>query len=580
MLTEIFTIICAIRRPNRVNPEEILRTTGYFNALEKYFNNRYKYIYLAVTGLCMICLCMICLFMFIVSVISNRDETFPADPEALNYPAFFPIVCGKRVDIQFVYVNGITAPPESVHPAIAIFRKNIAGQINFLENINISLTLEKSGVLTESQRHSILKMVRHRGPSVITIIVANNHALGRHINGEEIDSVTYRGLVLDGEVYNVILISAEVVNIYGAEAGLDRNSLWAKRLLHELGHCISVPMDKSHIYDSHHCTNPFCIMNNGAKEKLEFCSACRRDIDNIIHQTGFILLNPTESHEPVISWYSELIKMNPHRSTPFSMRALKYYQLEMYDFAIRDYNEAIKLNNLNPELYIDKGNCYYMMKDYDRAIIDYSASISINPNSETSYYNRALAKLSMKNYQSCIDDFNKAVTMGGNRSLCYSYLGETYYELKKYAEAIDYLTRAIELNSLQSEQFVLRGNAYVKIGDISKAIKDYESAIYLDSSAETMNYVAWIYSVHPDRAIRNGERALALSKRCCEMTHWKNPSYIDTLACAYAECKEFELAIQYTNKAILLSTSETKQVYESRLKQYKSGRPWRELTKW
>ena len=58
---------------------------------------------------------------------------------------------------------------------------------------------------------------------------------------------------------------------------------------------------------------------------------------------------------------------------------------------------------------------------------------------------------------------------------------------------------------------------------------------------------------------------------------WHDPVYLDTLSAAHAECDEFTEAVKWQTKAIsLLNTDADKTRYESRLKLYEAGKPYRE----
>jgi len=46
------------------------------------------------------------------------------------------------------------------------------------------------------------------------------------------------------------------------------------------------------------------------------------------------------------------------------------------------------------------------------------------------------------------------------------------------------------------------------------------------------------------------ERAIEYATRACEWTAWKNPTYLDTLASAYAEAGQFEDAVRYQTRTL------------------------------
>ncbi len=49
--------------------------------------------------------------------------------------------------------------------------------------------------------------------------------------------------------------------------------------------------------------------------------------------------------------------------------------------------------------------------------------------------------------------------------------------------------------------------------------------------------------------LRNGDQAVRAALEACELTDYKVPNIIDTLASAYAEQGDFERAVQYAEQA-------------------------------
>lgn len=94
-----------------------------------------------------------------------------------------------------------------------------------------------------------------------------------------------------------------------------------------------------------------------------------------------------------------------------------------------------------------------------------------------------------------------------------------------------------------------------------------------------MNNLAWIYATSPNKSLRNGEQAIKLAKRLL-LLNPKSSTLLDTLAAAFAENGEFDLAIIHQEKAWQqLPEGLSQNVldgYRKRLDSYKQGKPWRE----
>ena len=128
------------------------------------------------------------------------------------------------------------------------------------------------------------------------------------------------------------------------------------------------------------------------------------------------------------------------------------------------------------------------------------------------------------------------------------------------------------------------GQCWSRKGEYDKAIANYNQAIRV-APANPLGYNnrAWVMATCPAAKHRDGAKAIKDATKACELTDWKNPLYLDTLAAAYAERSQFdkavehqEKAVEHQEKAIELTPEAERNTYRTRLGLYKSGKPYRQ----
>ena len=93
-----------------------------------------------------------------------------------------------------------------------------------------------------------------------------------------------------------------------------------------------------------------------------------------------------------------------------------------------------------------------------------------------------------------------------------------------------------------------------------------------------MNVLAWTLATSNNSSIRNPDKAVKLAQRVCELTNYKDPFSLDTLATAFAAGGNFSRAIETAQKAAGLCQSPRQDAMKkeivSRLALYKAGKPY------
>jgi serine/threonine protein kinase len=193
-----------------------------------------------------------------------------------------------------------------------------------------------------------------------------------------------------------------------------------------------------------------------------------------------------------------------------------------------------------------------------------------------------------------------------------------------YQDMIDYYTRRINTSSEGPASYLFRAECYIYLQNREKASDDLEQCAKLLGSHEhpaaafvtmlavlcreqkrydevkpefvkvlefsrdllgqkdpyVLNQLAWFQATFPVAEFRNGTNAIKYATKACELTNWKNFSYVDALAASYAEAGDFESAVKWQKEAISLLSEEQISdwlaAFQARLDLYQSGKPYRQ----
>lgn len=158
----------------------------------------------------------------------------------------------------------------------------------------------------------------------------------------------------------------------------------------------------------------------------------------------------------------------------------------------------------------------------------------------------------------------------------YHNRGVAYLSLKDYRNAILDFTAALRRKKdAQTQMF--RGIAFSELGEYERALLDLEDALRAaPKDAEAHNSLAWTLATAGVPGFRDGKRAIALARKACELTQWRDPGLLDTLAAAHAEAGDFAEAVHWQEKALAMGDfAKDHPDAQERLALYRKKRPWR-----
>jgi hypothetical protein len=166
----------------------------------------------------------------------------------------------------------------------------------------------------------------------------------------------------------------------------------------------------------------------------------------------------------------------------------------------------------------------------------------------------------------------------------YNLLGTFYYQngnankegLDKAAMAF---RKALTLRPGYDYAHYNLGNVLLAQNKINEAAAHFSQAVKLRPDfVNAMNNLALLIATVPEINNRDVNEAILLANRACELTHYKNPTLVGTLAAAYAAAGRFPEAVNAAKSAITLANAahqqELKDTITYQLQLYTHNRPY------
>jgi Tfp pilus assembly protein PilF len=187
----------------------------------------------------------------------------------------------------------------------------------------------------------------------------------------------------------------------------------------------------------------------------------------------------------------------------------------------------------------------------------------------------------VKHWENNLTLFEYALKVTEKNALVENNYGTALLERGRTKEAEIHLASAVQLNPAYFDAYTNLGAAYVQLGKYEAAIKNFNKALELKPDyTDALNNLAWLLATSENPSYENPAMAIELAKRACELTNFKNPSMLDTLAAAYAADGNFDEAVKTAQQAINIARTKREiklaDEIEGRLKLYQSKQRYKQ----
>ncbi len=323
-----------------------------------------------------------------------------------------------------------------------------------------------------------------------------------------------------------------------------------------------------------------------------------------------IFLRQADKLDEALEAIEENMQLNPTDANAAILQGEIYRQQKRLEEALASFDKATELAPQAPGPYQNRGEIYREQEEYDQSIAQFTKVLELQPGVLLTLIRRSESYLANGQFESALADIEVVlekqplVTAHRLRAEILAKmdrLDEEIEEIERLAAAMpDQADKKMQLAlyylvDQQHEQAIVaysdvlqqnnenfsalqsRGDAYLNVGDHAGAIADFNRALELQPrNTALLNNLAWVLATSPVDALRDGKRAVQLATQACDLTDYKTPHVLSTLAAAFAEEGNFETAIKWSQQAVDLDDPDNGQQLAKELASYREGQPWRE----
>jgi protein O-mannosyl-transferase len=239
------------------------------------------------------------------------------------------------------------------------------------------------------------------------------------------------------------------------------------------------------------------------------------------------------------------------------------------------YREAVRIN---PKDLVARSNLAMVLSSQDKtpqALEQLQEVLRLDSRYPVAHTNIGLIFCRIGKYKEAVDEFNEALSLDPNQPGAHNNLGMALTHLNQPDEAIAHFREALRLDPGQSDARLNLSTILRLKGDTEGAIRVLREGLSVRPDwPQAMGVLAWILSSDP--RLHDGDEAVKWATRACELTQYKDPQFVDTLAAAYAAKGMFKEAIETSQKALKMaeeSRPEIAPAVKLRLSLYESGKP-------
>jgi rhomboid protease GluP len=219
---------------------------------------------------------------------------------------------------------------------------------------------------------------------------------------------------------------------------------------------------------------------------------------------------------------------------------------------------------------LQEGERLLSARQNDRARAAFQEAERLAPRDERPHL--ALGSLDLQEHRAgeAIEEFNQALRFDPDSPRTRLGLGAAYQQKGDLAKAQQLYEAVLGKNPHDADQQEVFAELCLEQKLYDQAIDHFQQALRLKPDmAVSHNNLAWLYATSEDPRYRNPAQALEHARQAVELTNWKEPIFIDTLAEAFYANGNFPEAVRVEARALDLDSKNAE--YQDHMARYRKA---------
>ena len=316
--------------------------------------------------------------------------------------------------------------------------------------------------------------------------------------------------------------------------------------------------------------------NEKAIEDLKAAVALQKDNHRALGALAEVMTN-LKKYDDALKICDDVIKLAPQETIGYNLRARVKVLKDDIKGGIEDLNAAIKIDGTDVGSLLMRSGLLAADGKTEEAKADVERALRLRPDVPQVILMKSRLAAQAGNFGEAIGDIQLLLRSDPKNEDYRLQLAMYLTADKRPRRAIEILNGLVDDNPKDADILRTRADALLSINKHKEAIADYEAALKLEpEDTGVLNNLAWVLATSETDGVRDAKRSIELGTKACELTEYKKPHILSTLASGYAEKGDFENALKWSAKAVELGEGEMKEQLGKELENYKQKKPWRE----